>query len=115
MELLGDFELEDDGTIIWYLRLYITGRSAKSLNAIANLKKICDEYLPNRYEMEVIDLVAKPFLAEEAQIIAIPTLIRVLPEPIRRVIGDLSDREKVLLGLEVKPILPNDGVSNSLK
>jgi circadian clock protein KaiB len=105
MSLLDNFELEDDGTIVWYFRLYVTGRSTKSLNAIANLKKICDEYLPNRYEIEVIDLLTKPLLAEEAQIIAIPTLIRVLPEPIRRVIGDLSNKEKVLLALEIEPIL----------
>lgn len=99
-------EFEDDGTIIWSLRLYVAGRSSKSLNALTNLKKICDEYLPDRYEIEVLDLIAKPYLAEDAQILAIPTLIRILPEPVRRVIGDLSNKEKVLLGLEIKPILP---------
>lgn len=108
MELISDFGVEDDGTVVWYFRLYIVGRSSKSLNAITNLKKICEEYLPNRYEIEILDLITQPYLAEYAQILAVPTLIRVLPEPVRRVIGDLSNKEKVLLGLEIEPILPED-------
>ena len=87
----------------WELKLYVTGQTPKSLTAFANLKKICEEYLNGEYHLEIIDLLEKPQLAEGDQIIAIPTLVRQLPEPIRKVIGDLSDTEKTLIGLQLKP------------
>ena len=87
----------------WLLRLYIAGKTARSLAAISNLHRICKEYLSGQYEIEVVDLLENPQLAEGDQIIAIPTLVRQLPGPIRKVIGDLSDTEKTLVGLELKP------------
>lgn len=86
----------------WVLRLYIAGQTPKSLAAMSNLHRICDEYLAGRFQIEVIDLLENPQLAEGDQIIAIPTLVRKLPEPIRRVIGDLSNTEKTLVGLDLK-------------
>ena len=83
----------------YILRLYITGTTSRSLLAISNLKKICEEYLEGRYELEVIDLYQNPRLAKGEQIIAAPTLIKKLPLPFRRIIGDMSDKEKVLMGL----------------
>ena len=86
---------------IWELRLYIAGKSAKSQSAIANLQKICDEFLDNRYRIEIIDLIEHPHLARKEQIIAVPTLIKKLPLPLKQIIGDLSNQEKVLYGLEL--------------
>ena len=86
------------------LRLYITGTTSRSILAITNLKKICEEYLEGRYELEVIDLYKKPSLAKGDQIIAAPTLIKQLPLPFRRIIGDMSNKEKVLLGLDIKEL-----------
>jgi circadian clock protein KaiB len=91
---------QEDG---YNLRLYVAGQTPKSIAAIANLKKICEEHLTGRYEIEVIDLVKDPALAQRHQIIAIPTLIRQLPEPLKRIIGDLSNLEKVLVGLDIRP------------
>ncbi len=85
------------------LRLYVAGQTPKSIAAIANLKKICDKHLPGRYEIEIIDLMKDPALAMRHQIVAIPTLIRQLPEPLKRIIGDLSNAEKVLVGLDIRP------------
>ena len=85
------------------LRLYIAGQSLKSMTAISNLKKICEEYLNGRYEIEVIDLLEYPELAGEHQILAIPTLLRVSPSPVRKLIGDLSNTERVLIGLNLEP------------
>jgi circadian clock protein KaiB len=85
----------------YILRLYITGATSRSIFAIQNLKKICEEYLEGRYELEVIDLYQKPCLAKDEQIIAAPTLIKKLPLPFRRIIGDMSDKEKVLMGLDL--------------
>ena len=85
------------------LRLYVAGQTPKSIAAIANLKKICETHLPGRYEIEVIDLIKDPALARRHQIVAIPTLIRQLPEPLKRIIGDLSNVEKVLVGLDIQP------------
>ena len=85
------------------LKLYITGKTPRSERAIANLRRICDEDLGGAYEMVVIDVLEKPQLAEDEKILATPTLIKELPPPLRRIIGDLSDREKVLLGLDVIP------------
>jgi circadian clock protein KaiB len=83
------------------LRLYVAGQTPKSLAAISNLKKICVEHLKDRYHIEVIDLVKNPALARDHQILAIPTLVRSLPVPIRKIIGDLSDTEKVVVGLDI--------------
>lgn len=85
------------------LRLYVAGQTVKSLTAMANLKKVCDEHLAGRYEIEVIDLLKNPQLAAGDQILAVPTLVRRLPEPLKRIIGDLSDIEKVLVGLDIRP------------
>jgi circadian clock protein KaiB len=89
----------------YILRLYITDTTSRSVLAITNLKKICEEYLEGRYELEVIDLYKNPRLAEDEQIIAAPTLIKKLPLPFRRIIGDMSNKEKVLLGLDLKKIV----------
>lgn len=88
----------------WILRLYIAGQTSKSVTAFENLKKICEERLKNKYSIEVIDLLVSPQLAREHQIFAIPTLVRKLPVPVRKIIGDLSNSEKVLVGLDLKPI-----------
>jgi len=87
----------------WKLRLYVAGQTPKSLTAFANLKDFCEEYLKGHYTIEVIDLLENPQLAAEDQILAIPTLVRKLPEPIRRIIGDLSNTEHVLVGLDLIP------------
>src|SRR5262245_50682948 len=86
----------------WNLRLYVAGQTPKSLRAFANLKKLCDEYLSNRYHIEIVDLLEHPQLAAGDQIIAIPTLIRRLPQPVRKIIGDLSHTERVLVGLDLE-------------
>jgi circadian clock protein KaiB len=87
----------------WELRLYTAGQTPKSLAAIRNLKKVCEEHLPGRYEIEVVDLLQNPRLAKDHQIIAIPTLVRKLPDPIRKIIGDLSDVDRTLVGLDLRP------------
>ena len=86
---------------IWSLRLYVAGQTPRSLTAFANLKKLCDEHLAGRYELEVIDLMKTPALGQKDQIVALPTLIRKLPEPIKRVIGDLSNVDRVRLGIDL--------------
>jgi circadian clock protein KaiB len=86
----------------YILKLYVAGQSPKSVNAIANIKKICEENLQGRYELEVIDLYLRPQLAQGDQIVAVPTLIKKLPPPLRRIIGDLSDTERVLVGLDIR-------------
>jgi circadian clock protein KaiB len=88
----------------WMMRLYVAGQSARSLAAIANLRLICDTYMPGRCTIEVVDLMRNPELAKADQIVAIPTLVRKLPVPVRRIIGDLSATDKVLLSLELNPI-----------
>ena len=88
------------------LRLYIAGQTARSLAALANLKRICDEHLEGRYRIEVIDLLERPQLARGDQIFALPTLVRKLPEPIRKLVGDLSDTERTLVGLDLRPRPP---------
>jgi circadian clock protein KaiB len=87
----------------WHLRLYVAGQSPKSLTAFANLKRVCDEYLELRYDIEIVDLLENPHRAAEDEIIAIPTLVRRLPSPTRKLIGDLSDRDRVLAGLHLHP------------
>jgi circadian clock protein KaiB len=89
---------------IWNLRLYVAGQTRKSITAFANLKKICEEHLAGEYRIEVIDLLKNPQLAKGDQIIAIPTLVRKLPEPIKKIIGDLADTERVLVGLDIRPV-----------
>jgi len=84
------------------LRLYVAGQTPKSIAALANLKKICEEHLQEKYRIEIIDLVRNPQLARKDQILAIPTLVRSLPMPIKKIIGDLSNTERVLLGLDVQ-------------
>ncbi len=88
----------------WNLRLYVAGQTSKSIAAIANLKRICEQHMDVRYNIEVIDLMQKPHLAKHDQIVAIPTLIRKVPEPIKRIIGDLSATERVLVGLDLVPV-----------
>lgn len=87
---------------IWQLRLYVAGQTPKSLAAFGNLKKICENHLKGRYSIEVIDLVEQPQLSKGDQILAIPTLVRKLPQPVRKIIGDLSDTERVLVGLDLR-------------
>ena len=87
---------------LWQLRLYVAGQTPKSLLAFTNLKRLCEERLQGRYTIEVIDLLKTPQLAEDDQILALPTLVRRLPEPIRKIIGDLSNTERVLVGLDLR-------------
>lgn len=89
---------------VWELKLYIAGKTLKSEAALRNLKKYCEEHLKGQYKIKVIDLLKKPQLAEEDQIFALPTLVKKVPEPIRKIIGDLSNEEKVLVGLNIVPI-----------
>ncbi len=86
----------------WCLRLYVAGRTPRCVTAMENLKKFCDEHMAGRYEIEVVDLLENPRLAKDDQIIAIPTLVRKLPAPLRKIIGNLSDTERMLVGLELK-------------
>jgi len=88
---------------LWQLRLYVAGQTPKSLTAFSNLKKICESHLKDRYRIEVIDLMEQPQLSKGDQILAIPTLVRKLPVPVRKIIGDLSDTERVLVGLDLRP------------
>jgi circadian clock protein KaiB len=87
----------------WNLRLYTAGHTVRSLKAFENLKKLCEEHLPGQYHIEVIDLLKDPKLARGDQIVAVPTLVRRLPEPVRKIIGDLSNTERVLVGLDLRP------------
>ena len=98
----------EDQTAVWELQLYIAGQTPKSVAAFANLKKLCDEHLPGRYKIEVIDLMQHPQLAAGDQIVAIPTLVRKLPEPLRRIVGDLSNTERALVGLQLRPAKPRE-------
>jgi len=87
----------------WMLRLYIAGQTPRSVSALANLRKICEQFVPDRYLINVIDLLIHPQLAKGDQIVAIPTLVRDFPEPIRKIIGELSNTERVLIGLDIVP------------
>ena len=97
----------------WNLRLYVAGQTHKSIVAFDNLKRICETHLAGKYNIEVIDLLEKPQLAAGDQIIALPTLVRKLPEPIRKIIGDLSNTEKVLVGLDLRSVTPKDPETSS--
>jgi circadian clock protein KaiB len=88
---------------MWDLRLYVTGRSPKCLRAIENLRRTCEEHLAGRYQLKVVDLLENPRLAAEDQILAVPTVVRRLPQPIRKLVGDLSDTERLLVGLQLRP------------
>jgi circadian clock protein KaiB len=88
---------------IMELRLYVAGKTPKSLTALTNLRRICEEHLNGRYKLVVVDLTENPGLAADDQILALPTLVRKLPEPVRKIIGDLSDTERVLVGLDLRP------------
>jgi circadian clock protein KaiB len=99
LEALGPPQDTED----WSLRLYVAGQSPKSLRAFANLTRLCEAYLPARYHIEIIDLVANPQLAAGDEIVAIPTLVRRLPSPMRKIIGDLSNEDRVLVGLQLRP------------
>jgi circadian clock protein KaiB len=99
----ADSEKSKNTPVILELRLYVAGQTPKSLIALRNLKKICEEHLQGRYRLHVIDLVKTPQLAQDDQILAIPTLVRNLPHPIRKIIGDLSDTQRVLVGLNIRP------------
>ncbi len=88
----------------WQLRLYVAGQTAKSIAALANLKQLCETHLAGRYVIEIIDLLVNPQLAAGDQILAVPTLVRKFPEPIRKIIGDLSNEERVLVGLNIRPL-----------
>jgi circadian clock protein KaiB len=89
----------------WELRLYVAGNTPKSMSALANLKKYCELHLKDKYTLEVVDLLVHPQLAAGDQILAIPTLVRKVPVPIRKIIGDLSNEEKVLVGLDIRPLI----------
>jgi circadian clock protein KaiB len=112
---LGDIEqtmggpTSDDSreSSAFVLKLYVSGSSVRAQSAIANLRALCEQELAGRYELEVIDILEQPELAEQAKILATPTLVKQLPPPLRRVIGDLSDKEKLLFGLEVRPTPPD--------
>lgn len=100
----GAPEIEaEGGGALWDLRLYVAGQTQKSLSALANLRRLCEEHLPGKYRIEVIDLLERPQLAQGDQILAIPTLVRKLPEPMRKIIGDLSNVDRVLVGLDLRP------------
>lgn len=103
---LSEHDLSADNEF-WELRLYVAGQTPKSLTAFANLQRYCQEYLEGKYRIEVVDLLEHPHLAQTDQIVAIPTLIRKLPEPVRKIIGDLSNKERVLVGLELVSLKGN--------
>jgi circadian clock protein KaiB len=102
-ELIGSDIDVPEGQQVWCLRLYVAGQSPKSLAAMANLKKLCEKHLAGRYQIETIDLVEHPTLARQDDVLAIPTLVRRLPAPLRKVIGDLSDAGRVLGSLRIEP------------
>jgi len=95
---------EQELPVLWELRLYVAGQTPKSITAFANLKRICEEHLAGQYRIEVIDLMENPQLGRGDQILAIPTLVRKLPTPIKKIIGDLSNTERVLVGLDLRPV-----------
>ncbi len=95
--------MESAPTETWNLRLYVAGQTPRAIAALDNLKRICEEHLAGKYTIEVIDLLQNPQLARGDQILAVPTLVRKLPEPVRKIIGDLSNEERVLVGLDLRP------------
>lgn len=103
-DIISDDGNAPDGTPMYDLRLYVAGQSPRSVRAVENLRQVCDEHLAGRYRVQVIDLLVNPALARGDEIVAVPTLVRKLPEPIRKIIGDLSDTDRVLVGLQVRPL-----------
>jgi circadian clock protein KaiB len=99
-EVYGPQPADDE---VWHLRLYVAGESPKSLEAFFNLKKLCEAHLGHPYEIEIVDLLVHPKLARGDEILAVPTLVRRLPAPMRKIIGDLSDTDRVLVGLQLRP------------
>jgi circadian clock protein KaiB len=97
----------------WNLRLYVAGQSPKSIRAFTNLKRLCEEHLAGRYQIEVIDLLKHPQLAAGDQIVAVPTLVRKLPEPIKKIIGDLSHDDRTLVGLDLRPLVRSSEETHS--
>jgi circadian clock protein KaiB len=95
--------MDESSPDYWNLRLYVAGQSAKCIAAVRNLNRFCEEHLAGRYQIEVVDLLENPRLARDDQILAIPTLVRKLPEPLRKIVGDLSDSERMLVGFDLKP------------
>ena len=100
---MNEIANKENSSEVYDLRLYVAGQTPKSMEAFENLKKIAEEHLKGRYKIEIIDLMKNPQLARGDQIIATPTLVRKLPEPIRKIIGDLSNKERVLVGLDIRP------------
>ena len=100
----NDSTPNEDQAEFWELKLYVAGQTPRSVTALKNLKRYCEEHLRGQYKLEIIDLLDKPQLAEGDQILAVPTLVRKVPQPIRKIIGDLSNEEKVLVGLNIVPI-----------
>jgi len=98
----GKLPFADQPGEVHLLRLYVAGQTPRSIAAFANLKRICEEHLAGRYQIEVVDLIQNPQLAKGDQILAVPTLVRRLPEPVRKIIGDLSNKERVLVGLDIR-------------
>ena len=92
----------DDSVVSWDLRLYVTGQSPNSIRAIENLRRACEEHMPGHYRIQVVDLLENPRLAADDQILAVPTVVRKLPVPIRKIVGDLSDTDRLLVGLQVR-------------
>ena len=110
--MISDLEQDNESAAvdkdeIWNLRLYVAGQTPKSIEAFANLKKICETHIKHKYRIEIIDLAENPELAKNDQILAIPTLVRKLPEPVKKIIGTLANEEKVLVGLEINPVKKN--------
>jgi circadian clock protein KaiB len=103
-DVINDEGNAPDGAPMYDLRLYVAGQSPRSVRAVENLRQVCDTHLAGRYRVQVIDLLVNPALARGDEIVAVPTLVRRLPEPIRRIIGDLSDTDRVLVGLQVRPV-----------
>lgn len=97
----------DDAGEVWILKLYVAGQTPKSISAFANLKKICEEHLAGKYRIEIVDLMKNPKLAKGDQILALPTLVRQLPPPVKKIIGDLADTERVLVGLDLHEAAKN--------
>jgi circadian clock protein KaiB len=96
-------QTDENNPQVWELKLYVAGQTPKSLTALANLRRICEEHLSGKFRVEVVDLLKTPSLAQGDQILAIPTLVRKLPQPVRKIIGDLSNTERVLIGLDLRP------------
>jgi circadian clock protein KaiB len=105
----GATTIRDDSAESWDLRLYVTGQSPNSIRAIENLRRACEEHMPGQYRIEVVDLLENPRLAANDQILAVPTVVRKLPVPIRKIVGDLSDTDRLLVGLQVR--VPGQGAT----